>query len=230
MARLHRGDPSRAHASSLIVPMNEHLILRGPLGQGLLAAYGPVPQNELFLRARIRPSFGQVIPLQVSAPHSGMPARWYCVVAYPGHDYSFQWVLHHRVSVQAALANAISLVLREGQTPCAVPFFAESGPVLAHPEARDCIADIMHEVLKDTDDRIIVLANDPDVFDALERRLVVVHPPGPGTPVAAEEPQPSPTSAGAEESSVNYDLGSDSASVEVSVSSKDRPRSAKPRR
>ena len=142
---LFRGSAAMAAASSLIVPINPHLVLRGHLGQQLLATYGPVPQNELLRKAPAKP--GTVVVQQVTPTLSGIPSRWYCVVAYPERfeDASATWLDLHLLHVAEALGAAVEQVSREGQFPCAVPFFAESAHLAADSHAASVVAKIMVE-------------------------------------------------------------------------------------
>lgn len=144
--QIFRGDPAYADASSLIVPINTNCILRGSLGQSLLRAGGPVPQNELLKKAPV--PLGTVFSLQVKTVSSG-PSRWYLAVAFDDNEAVDLGL------VKKTLSEACSRAVSEGQIPVAVPFFYDglpNGDIL--PE----IAALMAEVLGDGP--FVVITND----------------------------------------------------------------------
>lgn len=153
MAQLLRGDPAHAAASSLIVPCNANLVLRGTLGQRLLAMSGPVPQNELLRMAPVAP--GTVVPVQAGVREG--PARWYVSAAFP-YEGSIDLTL-----VGSTLQEAVNVAFQEGQVPVAVPFFLDG---TASAETVQAIAQLMFQILGGID--VLILTDDPFHFDALQ--------------------------------------------------------------
>lgn len=182
---LYRGSGARAVASSLIVPINDRLLLRGPLGVQLQSVYGPGPQNALLQMGVQKP--GEIVTINVTPPLPGLPARWVCAVSYPWAPApSPTWVANSLGGIVYTYREAISTAQASGQFPCAVPFFADLAHLISTQPCAKQLAEVM--VANTPGENFFFITDLPQAFEALTEALAARAGSVPAEAVEVEEP------------------------------------------